>query len=190
MIWRDLPPPAAAGKASETAAVVLRVSPASGRFKQRLILLARPLVAGGGGGLAWWRAGTAVAVALGDAGDGCFLRVAAAPDGVVTGWALKPGTGQSASKPAAMARLIVPGFLVLPPAGLPPTTAPYDVSAGCLIVTLPPGIRWPASAKSPGSSAAPPAEPAAAPRGQPFRGVTATTGLGNGTGRATRSIPA
>ena len=188
MIWRDLPAPAAAGKASETAAVVLRVSPASGRFKQRLILLVRPLVAGGG--LAWWRAGAAVAVALGDAGTGCFLRVAAAPDGVVTGWALKPGTGQSASKPAPTARLIAPGFLELPPAGLPPTAVPYDVSAGCLIVTLPPGISWPASAKSPGSSAAPPAEPAAAPRGQPFRGVTATTGLGNGAGRATRSIPA
>ena len=104
----------------------------------------------------------------------------------MTGWVLAGPTGAPKAGKPGTARLIAPRFPGLPDAGLPPTPAQFELLEGCLIVELP---DWPAAASAPHHPAKPAkAAPSAPAARAPYRGVAASTGLGNGVGRPTASI--
>ena len=169
MTWSPLLPVVGKNAAAASLPVSITINPVSDQPRQRQRLLV--LVRGGllDGGLRFWKPGASVAVHIGSGEHDGMLRITPG-----FGHLLRRAVGVNA--PPTTAALAIHGLRNMPAAGTKSAAVEYDYGDDWLELTLP---EWACAPK-----------PTVAPVAAPYRGVAASTGLGNGQGRATVPVSA
>ncbi len=179
MTWVPLKPPTKRVADDKRPAVTLRVSKSADPARQKASLTVRPHLLAGG--LDWWVPRSAVTVCVGTGEHAGQLRIT--PGGE---WHLSRHIGRNAHtgvlNPPILCIKDLPGMAQ---AAAGPVEVEFDYSDEWLEVTLPAWARPPAAAKSEVAALTPVpvAKPVKVEARQAYRGVAASTGLGNGVGR-------
>ena len=157
--------------------VIMRVSPVGAR-RQHATLTVRTHLFPEPDMLAWWANAAFVTPLLGTDKDDGFLKIVPGGTYRLTGVSTGRGKHQNLSSMANPARLLLE-LPNMPPQGTPRMALEFDYGEDWLVLTLPAWARRGSDAKP--IVTVPESNPFA-PTGKPYRGITASTGLGDKQG--------